>query len=67
MSSTLDYATAGQVKVAMLDCIEETTAAFEKEAPGDAGTKESAAPDNLFKVTKTARNSSHTRLRDFTT
>ena len=47
---TLDCTTAGQVKITMLDCIEETTATFEKEAPRETGTENSATPKNLFKV-----------------
>ena len=50
LGMTSDCATAGQVKITMLDCIEETTAAFEKEAPGDTGTENSAAPESLFGV-----------------
>ena len=46
----LDYSTPGQVKISMFDYIEEILTAFNKAEPKGAGTKSSAAPDNLFKI-----------------
>ena len=50
LGMTLDYSTPGQVKVSMYDYVEEILTAFAKADPKAAGTKSSAAPDNLFKV-----------------
>ena len=47
---TLDYSIPGQVKISMFDYIEEILAAFNKAEPKGAGTKSSAAPDDLFKI-----------------
>ena len=46
----LNYSTCGQVKITMLDYIQEIIDAFDKADPKGAGTKTSAAPKNLFKV-----------------
>ena len=46
----LDYSIPGQVKISMFDYIEEILAAFNKAEPKGAGTKSSAAPNNLFKI-----------------
>jgi hypothetical protein len=47
---TLDYSVPGQVKITMLDYVDEILAAFDKAEPKGRGTKTSAAPDSLFKV-----------------
>jgi hypothetical protein len=47
---TLDYTTRRQVKIEMLDFVDEIIAAFDKANPTGSGTKPSAAPENLFKV-----------------
>jgi hypothetical protein len=47
---TLDYIVPGQVKITMLDYVNEILAAFDKEEPKGGGTKTSAAPDSLLKV-----------------
>jgi hypothetical protein len=47
---TLDYSVPGQVKITMLDYVDEVLAAFDKAEPKGGGTKTSAAPDSLFKV-----------------
>jgi hypothetical protein len=47
---TLDYSVPGQVKITMLDYVDEILAAFDKAEPKGGGTKTSAAPDILFKV-----------------
>jgi hypothetical protein len=50
LGMTLDYTTRGQVKIAMLDFIDDIITAFDKADPTGSGTKTSAAPENLFKV-----------------
>jgi hypothetical protein len=47
---TLDYSVSGQVKIIMLDYVNEILAAFYKAEPKGGGTKTSSAPDSLFKV-----------------
>jgi hypothetical protein len=47
---TLDYSVPGQVKITMLDYVNEILAAFDKAEPKGGGTKTSAYPDSLFKV-----------------
>ena len=50
LGMTLDFTVKGEVKISMLDYVEEILTAFDKAEPNGAGTKTSAAPDNLFKV-----------------
>jgi hypothetical protein len=50
LGMTLDYTVPGQVKITMLDYVNEILAAFNKAEPKGGGTKTSAAPDSLFKV-----------------
>jgi hypothetical protein len=50
LGMTLDYSVPGQVKITMLDYVNEILAAFDKAEPKGGGTKTSAAPDILFKV-----------------
>jgi hypothetical protein len=45
---TLDYIVRGQVKISMFDYVNEILALFDKAEPKGAGTKSSAAPENLF-------------------
>jgi hypothetical protein len=45
---TLDY--NGQVNISMFDYVDEIINAFDKAEPKGAGTKSSAAPNDLFKV-----------------
>jgi hypothetical protein len=47
---TLDYSVPGQVKIKMLEYVNEILAAFDKAEPKGGGTKTSAATDCLFKV-----------------
>jgi hypothetical protein len=47
---TLDYSVPGQVKITMLDYVNEIPAAVDKAEPTSGDTKTSAAPDSLFKV-----------------
>jgi hypothetical protein len=50
LGMTLDFTISGQVKVTMLDYVEEILKAFDEAEPKGSGTKTSAAPDNLFRV-----------------
>jgi hypothetical protein len=44
---TLDYTVRGQVKITMLNYLDET---FDKAEPKGGGTKTSATPESIFKV-----------------
>jgi hypothetical protein len=50
LGMTLDYTVRGQVKISMLDYVDEILTAFDKAEPKGAGIKTSAAPENLFVV-----------------
>jgi hypothetical protein len=50
LGMTLDYTVCGQVKITMLDYVDEILTAFYKAEPKGGGTKTSAAPDSLFKA-----------------
>jgi hypothetical protein len=50
LGMTLDYTVPGQVKITMLDYVDESLTAFDKAEPKGGGTKTSAALDSLFKV-----------------
>jgi hypothetical protein len=50
LGMTLDYSVRGQVKITMLEYVNDILAAFDKSEPKGGGTKTSAAPDSLFKV-----------------
>jgi hypothetical protein len=50
LGMTLDYSVPGQVKITMLDYVNDILAAFDKAEPKGGGTKTSAAPDSLFKA-----------------
>jgi hypothetical protein len=50
LGMTLDYSVPGQVKITMLNYVDEILAAFDKAEPQGGGTKTSAAPDSLFKA-----------------
>ena len=50
LGMTLDYTIRGQVKISMFNYVNEILTAFDKADPKGSGTKNSAAPDNLFKV-----------------
>jgi hypothetical protein len=67
LGMTLDYTSRGQVKITMLDFVDEIIAAFDKADPTGSGTKTSAAPENLFKVDEGPRVPQYSRedpLRD---
>jgi hypothetical protein len=46
----LDHTTNGQVKITMIDYVEEVLTAFSEADPKANGTKTSAAPEDLFKI-----------------
>jgi hypothetical protein len=50
LGMTLDYSVLGQIKITMLEYVNEILVAFDKEEPKCGYTKTSAAPDSLFKV-----------------
>ena len=50
LGMTLDYTVRGQVKITMIDYIDEILTAFDKADPKGSGTKTSAASENLFKI-----------------
>jgi hypothetical protein len=50
LGMVLDYTVLGKVQISMFDYIEEILKAFAIAEPKGAGTKSSAAPDNLFIV-----------------
>ena len=50
LGMTLDFTKRGQVKISMLEYIEEILDAFDKTEPKGDGLKTSAAPANLFTV-----------------
>jgi hypothetical protein len=50
LGMTLDYTVRGQVRISMFDYVDEILTAFDKAERKGAGTKSSAAPDNLFTV-----------------
>jgi hypothetical protein len=50
LGMTIDYTFHGQVRISMLEYVEEILKALAIEEPKGAGTKSSAAPENLFVV-----------------
>jgi hypothetical protein len=50
LGMTLDYTVCVQVKITMLDCIDEILTAFDKAETKGGGMRTSAAPHSLFKV-----------------
>jgi hypothetical protein len=50
LGMTLNYTIGGNAKITMFDYVNEILTAFDKAEPKGAGTKSSAAPDNLFMV-----------------
>jgi hypothetical protein len=50
LGMTLDYSVRGQVRITMIDYIDEILSAFGKADSKGLGTKTSAAPENLFKT-----------------
>jgi hypothetical protein len=57
LGMTLDYSVKGQVNISMIDYIDEIIIAFRKaDKKGGAGTKSTAAPENLFIVNEDCEN-----------
>jgi hypothetical protein len=50
LGMTLDYTVHGQVKITMIDYVDEILTAFDKADPKGGGTKTSAASENLFRI-----------------
>jgi hypothetical protein len=50
LGMTLDYTVCGQVKITMLDYVDEILTAFDTAEPKGGGTKTSSASDSIFKV-----------------
>jgi hypothetical protein len=50
LGMNLDYTTAGQVKITMINYAEEVLTAFGKADPKANGTKTSEAPEDLFNI-----------------
>ncbi len=50
LGMTLDYSVRGQIKISMIDYVDEILTAFKKAEPKGAGIKTNAAPENLFRV-----------------
>jgi hypothetical protein len=49
---TLDYTVCGQVKITMINYVDEILTAFDKADPNGNDTKTSAASKNLFRINK---------------
>jgi hypothetical protein len=62
---TLDYSVPGQVKITMLNYVDEILAAFEKAEPKGGGTKTSASADSLFKVDEECEKLAHAKAVEF--
>jgi hypothetical protein len=50
LGMNLDYITTGQVKITVIDYVEEVLTAFSEADPKSNSTKTSAAPEDLFKI-----------------
>ena len=50
LGMTLDYTTVGQVKITILEYINEILDSFDKAYPMGGGTKSSDSPDIIFKA-----------------
>ena len=61
----LDYYTVVQVKITMLDCIDELLNTFAKSVPRVGGTKSIAAPDIIFNVNKDCKKLNVTQAVEF--
>jgi hypothetical protein len=62
---TLDYSVPGQVKITMLEYVNEILAAFNKAEPKGGGTNTSAAPDSLFKVDEDCKKLAQVKAVEF--
>ena len=61
----LDYSKVGQVKITMLDYIDETLNAFDKAYPTGVGTKSSAATVIIIKFNKYCKKLMQNKLCSF--
>jgi hypothetical protein len=61
----LDYIVPGQVKITMLDYVNEILAAFDKAEQKGGGTKTSAAPDSLFKIEEDCEKVAHAKAVEY--
>jgi hypothetical protein len=65
LGMTLDYSVPGQVKITILDYVDEIIAAFDKAEPKGGGMKTSAAPDSLSKVDEDCEKLAHAKAVEF--
>jgi hypothetical protein len=65
LGMTLDYSVLGQVKITLLEYVDEILDAFDKAEPKGGGTKTSAAPDSLFKVDEDCEKLAQTKAVEF--
>ncbi len=65
LGMTLDYSIPGQCKLSMFGYIDEILEAFDKAAPGERGTKTSAAPSDLFQVDDKCTKLNEERNKEF--
>jgi hypothetical protein len=65
LGMTLDYTVRGQVKITMLDYVDEILTSFDKAEPKVGGTKTSAAPESLFKVDENCEKLKQDKAMDF--
>ena len=61
----LDYTTVGQVKINILEYIDEIIDAFDKLYPTGGGTKSSSASSIIFKVNKLCKNNNSQQAVEF--
>ena len=65
LGMTLDFTVKGQVKISILDYIDEILTAFDKAEPKGGVTKTSAAPDSLFKVDESCKKLSQSKAVEY--
>jgi hypothetical protein len=65
LGMTLEYSVPRQVKITMLDYVDEILAAFDKAEPKGGGTNTSAAPDSLFKVNEDCKKLAQAKAVEF--
>ena len=65
LGMTLDFSVKGQVKISMLDYIDEIVKSFEEADPKGKETKSSAAPSDLFTVNRDCKKPPEKRAVQF--
>jgi hypothetical protein len=65
LGMTLDYTTPGAVQISMFNYIDEILSTFDRAYPKGAGTKTSAAPEDLFKTNEDAEKLGPTKSVEF--